>query len=331
VTRSVDIHTHGIGGFDTRSNSVDDILRIAEIQGSCGVEGIVLSIYSGPIHVMRQHMEAVSGAMKVQGQGSWGKGHGKAAAKSEPGSSSNKTTEKEVNGKVSDRPGPMLHNPCPDAGAARILGVHLEGPFLNPGQCGALDPAWFVGPRESTLDRLLEGFEHIVKVITVAPEKEGALGVIKKAVEKGIVVSMGHSDATYTEAEAGFRAGARAITHLFNAMRGFHHREPGLAGFGLLNKEVYVEVIADPFHLRIQTLELIFETKRPERILLVSDSVRETKAAGDERIVDASGELQGGSMTIAESARRLIDLGFDESTVIRAGTVNPQQYLKLRP
>jgi len=326
----IDIHTHGIGGFDTRSNSVDDILRIAEIHGSCGVTGVVLSIYSGPISVMRQHMEVVSRAIERQGQRSGGKGQGKAAAKSEPGSSADRTTDKDVNGKVLDNPGLMPHDPCPDAGTARILGVQLEGPFLNPLQCGALDPASFVSPRESTLAELLEGFESIVKVITIAPEREGALGVIKKVVEKAIVVSMGHSDATYTEAEAGFSAGARGITHLFNAMRGFHHREPGLAGFGLLNKEVYVEVIADPFHLHMRALELIFKTKRPERIVIVSDSVRETRVARDGRVADVSGMLQGGSMTIAESTRRLIELGFEESTVTRAITVNPRQYLKLK-
>ena len=290
--KTIDIHTHGIGGFDTRSSIVDDTLRIAEIHGASGVSEIVLSIYPGPIEAMRRQMELVRQAMEKQGHGTWVKGQG-------------------------------------EEGAARILGVHLEGPFLNPTRCGALDPASFIDPGEHALHALIDGFENLIKMITVAPERQGALAFIRRMTELGIIVSMGHSDATYAEAEAGFRAGARGITHLFNAMRAFHHREPGLAGFGLLNKQVYVEAIADPFHLHIRTLELIFKTKKPERIILVSDSVRETKVAGDGRVVDASGRLQGGAMTVTESACRLVELGFDESTVTNAITVSPRKYLML--
>ena len=292
--KTIDIHTHGIGGFDTRSGSIDDILRIAEIHGASGASEIVLSIYPAPIETMRQQMELVRQAMERQGQGAWVKGHG-------------------------------------EAGAARILGVHLEGPFLNPARCGALDPASFIDPGEHALHALLDGFEGLVKMITVAPEREGAPVFIRNVTALGIVVSMGHSDATYAEAEAGFRAGARGITHLFNGMRAFHHREPGLAGFGLLNKEVYVEVIADPFHLHSRTVELIFKTKKPESIILVSDSVKETKSACDGRVVDTSGRLQGGSMAVTECARRLVDLGFDESAVSGAISSNPRQYLRLEP
>jgi N-acetylglucosamine-6-phosphate deacetylase len=302
----IDIHTHGIGGFDTRSSTVENVLRIAEIHGALGVSEIVLSIYPAPIETMRQQMEIVRQAMEIQGQGSLqdaslqdaalslsrGTGHGR-------------------------------------AGAARILGVHLEGPFLNPAKCGALDPSFFIDPGEHALHALVDGFESLVKMITVAPERRGALAFIRNVTEQGIVVSMGHSDATYAEAEAGFHAGARGITHLFNAMRAFHHREPGLADFGLLNNDVYVEMIADPFHLHVRALELIFKTKKPERIILVSDSVKETKTAAGRRVVDASGRLQGGAMAVTGSARRLVELGFDESTVTNAITVNPRQYLML--
>ena len=97
---------------------------------------------------------------------------------------------------------------------------------------------------------MIEGFEDIVKIVTIAPELEDALHLIKTMSNMGIIVSLGHSDATYQETEKAFHAGAKGITHLFNAMRGFHHREPGIAGFGLTNPDIYVEVIADPFHLQ---------------------------------------------------------------------------------
>ncbi len=306
---TIDIHTHGIGGFDTRSSSVDDILRIAEIHGTCGVAEIVLSIYPGPTDVMRRQMELVSRAMDRQSR------------LKDQGSRSEDTASM---GSRTQDPGPSFQ--------ARILGVHLEGPFLNPAQCGALNPACFTQPRESSLYELLEGFEHIVKLITVAPERERASAVIKAAVKKGIVVSMGHSDATYSEAEAGFRAGARGITHLFNGMRRFEHRQPGLAGFGLLNEEIYVEVIADPFHLHTKTIELIFKIKNAGRIILVSDSVKETRtASGEEAVTGESGTLQGGSMTLSESCHRLVAMCFDERIVANAATVNPRRYLGIAP
>jgi N-acetylglucosamine-6-phosphate deacetylase len=325
----IDIHTHGIGGFDTRSNTVDDILRIAAIHGASGVSKILLSIYAAPIKAMRQQMELVRQAMEKQGHGSRVMGHGRATGNRGewPGTTTRATDA--TNEKVLADPCPMPRDPCPDAGAARILGVHLEGPFLNAARCGALDPACFIDPVGHVSHELLDGFERMVKIITVAPEREGALAFIRDMVELGIVMSMGHSNATYAEAEAGFRAGARGITHLFNAMRPFHHREPGLAGFGLLNKDLYVEVLADPFHLHSRTIELIFKMKKPERVVLVSDSVKETGTVGDERVADVSGRLQGGAMTVAESAQRLIRQGFDETVVTNAITVNPRQYLML--
>jgi N-acetylglucosamine-6-phosphate deacetylase len=213
---------------------------------------------------------------------------------------------------------------------AQIIGVHLEGPFLNPVKCGALDAPSFSGPGEYALMELLEGFEDIVKIITVAPEINGAPDLIKKVSGMGIVVSMGHSDATYAEAEDGFHAGARGITHIFNAMRGIHHREPGIAGFGLLNKDIYIEVIADPYHLHPKTLELIFKIKNHDRILLISDTVKETEAgAGEIRgVADDSGKLLGGGMTITASAQRLIQMGYDEGDIMNCITKNPQRYLQ---
>ena len=323
--KTIDIHTHGIGGFDTRSSIVDDILRIAEIHGASGVSEIVLSIYPGPIEAMRRQMELVRQAMEIQGAGSRVQGLERTSCRKDR--SCDGTTGADQ--KAIEYPGPCTRDPGP-CRQARILGVHLEGPFLNPTRCGALDRASFIDPEGHALHALIDGFENLIKMITVAPERQGALAFIRRMTELGIIVSMGHSDATYAEAEAGFRAGARGITHLFNAMRAFHHREPGLAGFGLVNKQVYVEVIADSFHLHIRTLELIFKTKKPEKIIIVSDSVKETKTVGDGRVVDASGRLQGGAMTVTESARRLVELGFDESTITSAITVNPREYLMLK-
>lgn len=206
--------------------------------------------------------------------------------------------------------------------SAWILGAHLEGPFLNPKKAGALNRDSFLAPTEYNFQRLIEGYEDTIKIITIAPEIDGALRLIREIADMGIVVSMGHSDATFNEAEAGFEAGAKGITHLFNAMRGLHHREPGLSGFGLLNKDIYVEVIGDPYHLHPETLRLVFGIKNPEKIILISDSVKEP-------FRDQNGTLRGGSMTLSESSEYLLNLGISKEAVSLATEENPKRYLGL--
>ena len=218
--------------------------------------------------------------------------------------------------------------PRGDAPPAAILGVHLEGPFLNPAREGALDGNSFLPTKISHYKKLIEGFGEVVKIITVAPELDGASSLIKSIAETGIIVSMGHSNATYSEAEAGFNAGAKGITHIFNAMRAIHHREPGISGFGLTNPHIYVEIIADPFHLHPKTIELIFSAKKPGKIIIVSDSVKKAQTGiAAQGIADSTGRLLGGSMTITESAQYLIGLGFQKNIIEQCISVNPERYL----
>ena len=333
--KAIDIHTHGIGGYDTRTTVTEDILEIARIQGSHGVSAILPTIYSGPINEMRKNMAAVKEAMDRQkvGCACHGRTSGGLRVAGQGDSSHVQSTPDSIRG--SGRP------------TSHIFGLHLEGPFLNPLRCGALDPASFLSPTPDNLSRLIEGFEDIVQIITLAPELDGAARLIKTATDKGITVSMGHSDATYAEAEAGFHAGAKGITHIFNAMRPFRHREPGIAGFGLMNRHVYVEMIADPFHLHPETVKLIYAVKDPSKIVIVSDSVRETgvkigsrkpegrkerKRSGQKSdaaldMRNSQGILQGGSMTVSRAAERLIQLGIDEDLVLPCIISNPASYL----
>ena len=309
----VDIHIHGINGYDTRTTTEDHILKISEIHGSHGVSEIVPTIYPSTIKVMRENMQIVKKAMEYQ----------RSAISDQQ--SAPPPIPPPRGGRV--REGVK----APNSKLARIIGLHLEGPFLNPAKCGSLDAKTFIGPTEYNFQQLIEGFEDIVKIITIAPEIKGAASLIRKMSDMGIIVSMGHSDATYAEAEAGYQAGAKGITHIFNAMRGFHHREPGITGFGLFNQDIYIEVIADPYHLHVKTLNLIFKIKNPDRIIIVSDSVKETKKRKDKRvgkgITDAAGRISGGCMTITESSKRLIKMGFDENVIMRGITENPERYL----
>jgi N-acetylglucosamine-6-phosphate deacetylase len=176
--------------------------------------------------------------------------------------------------------------------------------------------------------KLIEGFGDVVKIITVAPELDGAADLIRSITDTGIIVSMGHSDATYSEAEMAFNAGAKGITHIFNAMRGIHHREPGIAGFGLTNPHICIEVIADPFHLHPKTIEMILALKKPDKIIIVSDSVKEAHLdTATHSVTDPTGRLLGGSMTITKSAKYLIGLGFEKDVVELCISANPSKYL----
>lgn len=209
---------------------------------------------------------------------------------------------------------------------ATILGAHLEGPFLNPERAGSLDGKSFADPSPEAFNRLVEDFEDIIKIVTIAPELPGALRVIELCREKGFLVQMGHSDASIEQAEEGKQAGATGITHLFNAMRGFHHREPGLAGFGLMDEDIYVEIIADLAHLHPQSLKMIFDMKSPDKIILISDSVM-GPGWGSGAIRGAGGTLLGSGITLADSIKNLVSLGVPPDRALQFASDNPMTYL----
>jgi N-acetylglucosamine-6-phosphate deacetylase len=212
---------------------------------------------------------------------------------------------------------------------AAILGAHLEGPFLNPERAGSLDGKSFADPSAETFNRLVADFEDIIKIVTVAPELPGALRLIELGREKGFLVQMGHSDASFEQAEEGKRAGATGITHLFNAMRGFHHREPGLAGFGLMDEDLYVEIIADMAHLHPQSLKMIFDMKSPDKIILISDSVMGL-GWGSGPMRGPGGMLLGCGISLADALRNLVALGVPQERAIQFASANPMKYLGLK-
>lgn len=295
----VDLHVHGLGKYDTRTARPSDILNIASLHGQAGTDAICLAIYPGPITSMRQQVDAVRTAIERQKQGS-----GFA-----------RMTEKDGNTQ------------------AMILGVHLEGPFLSAKYPGALDKKALLKPSLAQLKELVSGNEDIIKIITIAPELTGALKLIERCAALGIRVNMGHSDATYAQALEGKKAGATGITHFFNAMRPFHHREPGLAGLGLLDEELYIEVIADGAHLHPRTLEMIFNRKRLDRIVLVTDSVKgrmtRSKKYAVSAVFDDQGILAGSGITLADSVPLLGAIGIPDAEIAEAAADNPARYIGL--
>lgn len=158
-------------------------------------------------------------------------------------------------------------------GGARVLGVHLEGPYLNPACAGAQPVGFMREPQVAELESLLDTVGDLVRLVTLAPELPHAIEVIRLLRRRGIVVSAGHTAATSAEIQAGIAAGISHATHLFNAMRGIHHREPGAAGALLGDDGVTAELICDGHHLAPDIVRLVLRAKPAERVVLITDAV----------------------------------------------------------
>ncbi|MFH0965126.1 MAG: N-acetylglucosamine-6-phosphate deacetylase [Planctomycetota bacterium] len=157
---------------------------------------------------------------------------------------------------------------------ARILGVHLEGPYLNPVQKGALNPRSFRAPDLDEMAAFIAEAPGLIRLMTIAPELPGAIEMIKFCREQNIRTAVGHSDASHEEMLAAIAAGLSHVTHAFNALRRSHHRDPGVMGTVLTVDEVSLELIADFVHLHPKIVELLLITKPLDRLVLVSDAVR---------------------------------------------------------
>ena len=223
----------------------------------------------------------------------------------------------------------------PDDGA-QPLGFNLEGPCLTPARRGAHDASLLVTPaalRPGTLDAVLDG----LRIITIAPELEGAIELIERLAREDVVVSLGHSAATFDEARAGYLAGARSTTHLFNAMSGVDHRLPGLAVAALAEDDAAVELIADGNHVHPALWRIVARAKPGNRLLLVSDALpiggmgdgRTTLGGLDVEVRDGRATLAGtdtlaGSVIALDTAvRNLVGAGIALPAAVAAASTNP--------
>jgi N-acetylglucosamine-6-phosphate deacetylase len=221
----------------------------------------------------------------------------------------------------------------------RILGVHLEGPFLSPLRLGIHPAAARRDPDVDLLERLLGAGP--VRLMTLAPELRGAEALVETLLRHEIAISCGHSDATSDQANAAFDAGIRTVTHLFNAMRPFGHRDPGIAGAALSRDDVVVQVILDGVHLAPETAEVVWRAAAG-RVALVTDG---TAAAGstngahrlggveievrDGVARGPSGALAGSTLTMIEAVRNLHALGASLAEAVTAATEVPARVLRL--
>jgi len=166
-------------------------------------------------------------------------------------------------------------NPSRD-GLAQPLGIHLEGPFLSHARRGVHPPERLLNPDLRTFDKFWQASRGQIRVMTIAPELPGALEVITEASKRGVCVSMGHSDATFEQAQSGVSAGARHATHTFNAMRSLKHRDPGILGEVLSNPKLSADIIVDGIHVHPSVVRMFVRAKGPERAVLITDGTAAT-------------------------------------------------------
>ncbi len=227
------------------------------------------------------------------------------------------------------------------ATAAVVAGVHLEGPWLSPGRRGAHDPTTLRLPDPAELGALIDAAGGAVRLLTIAPELAGAEAVIAAATDRGVVVSIGHTEATWAQARAAFDAGARHLTHLGNAMAGIDRRDPGPIGAALTDERVTVEVIADGQHVHPALLALA-AAAAPERLVAITDAISATGLAdgahrlGELHVTVAGGRavltdqprtLAGSVLTMDRAVATLIAAGVAPADAIRAATATPARVL----
>jgi len=220
--------------------------------------------------------------------------------------------------------------------AARPLGIHLEGPFLSHKRRGVHPPEYLVEPTIPIFDRLWQAARGHVRMLTIAPEIPGALEVIAEAARRNVCVSIGHSDADMSSAQAAVRAGAHHATHTFNAMRPLDHREPGIVGEVLSDDRITADLIADGIHVAPAVVKLFLQAKGPERAVLITDAISATgmpdgqyqlgpiKVDVKDGKCTSNGSLAGSVLTMDRAVRNIIQFSnWSLRDAVRAATLNP--------
>ena len=299
----IDLHIHGAAGVDTMEAVANVLHRVAQVLAREGDTCWLPTLVPAPAEDYEQAVRAIEQLMSEQS--------------SDP----------------------------PAAKGARALGVHYEGPFVNTQQCGALRTNYFRTYRSShdaeSLPRV--GRREARHMTTLAPEIEGGIELVRALVERGWIVSLGHTRAEVSKLEEARAAGARHMTHFLNAMSPLHHRAPGPIGWGLLRDDIGVDLIADGVHSDPLMLQLVVRCKSAARVALISDSIApagqgdgeyrvwgETITVRDGRTSNERGSIAGSVITMADGVRMMLRLGFAPHEVARMASTNPAQLLGLK-
>jgi N-acetylglucosamine-6-phosphate deacetylase len=300
----VDIHIHGAGGHDVMEGTARALDRITSTAARSGTTSMVATTVTAPIEDTIKSLEGIARYIRS---------HEQSEAFSE-------------NAKL----------------AAEIVGIHLEGPFISKARRGVHPSDALAKPSVETLEKLLKAADGLVRIVTIAPELPGAMDLIAAAVAAKLVVAMGHTDADYDQARAAIHAGARHAVHMYNAMRPFTHRDPGIVGAILTDPEVTAEIIADLVHVAGPAIQVLIGSKGFDTVLAVSDGIAATGMPdGNYRLGNfevsvkdgvarnSEGKLAGSTLTLDRALRNLVALGVPFTDAVRMATVLPARRLGL--
>ena len=234
----IDIHLHGAGGYDTMEGNTEALEGIAKAIVKHGTTAFLPTTMTVSIPEINQTLHAIKAFMKDRAQ------------------------EKKTQ---------LAGRNCRIDGA-QVLGAHLEGPFVNPKAIGAQNPKYLLLPSIRAYDEIVKGCEDIVVSMTLAPELNGAKELIQYATSKGIVCCAGHTQATYAEMIKATEWGISHVTHLYNAMTPFNHREPGVVG-AAFDSHLTAETISDGIHISYPALRIAYKQKSTDEMLLITDAM----------------------------------------------------------
>lgn len=226
---------------------------------------------------------------------------------------------------------------------AEVLGIHFEGPFISPLRRGVHPAEWIKQPSAELLDKFLRAAAGNARIITLAPEIFGAMPCIDAARKAGLVVGLGHTDATYEQARAAIARGARHAVHVYNAMRPFSHRDTGVIGAVLTSPDVTAELIADGVHVDEPAMRMLLQAKGAGGVILVSDGTAATGmpdgtyTLGTLQVTvsggvcrNAEGKLAGSTLTLDRALRNIVALGTPLADAVRMLTLNPASLLGIK-
>ncbi|HEY2867467.1 MAG TPA: N-acetylglucosamine-6-phosphate deacetylase [Pyrinomonadaceae bacterium] len=303
----IDVHNHGAVGHDVNASTAEELFEVAAFLARNGVTAWVPTLVPDSDENYRRIIDEIDRLMELQ--------EGKSVA--------------------------------------QAVGVHYEGVFASEAMCGALRSQYFKDYKIETTKNtkghekaqnavLLPKLKQGVHMTTLAPEVEGGIHLIKKLVKDGWVVSIGHTRADAKTLDAAYEAGARHLTHFFNAMTGVHHRDIGVAGWGLSHEDVTFDIIADGIHVAPQMLEFVCRSKGANKVSLISDSVAPTGLGDGEfdlwgekisvkngRTQNERGSIAGSVITLHDAVKQMLALGFTLSEVSQMASANPAKLLGL--
>jgi N-acetylglucosamine-6-phosphate deacetylase len=293
----IDIHMHGGAGLDVMLAAQNELPRLGRFLTTHGVTGYFPTTVAAPLDQTCAALERLANAIE-------------AATSANDGG---------------------------DSTEAQPLGIHLEGPFLSHKRRGVHPPAYLAEPTVALFDRLWQAARGHVRMLTIAPEIPGAMEVIAEAARRGVLVSIGHSDAEMPTAQAAVKAGARHATHTFNAMRPLDHRDPGILGEVLGDDHISADIIVDGIHVSPPVVQLFMRAKRIDHAVLITDA---TSAAGmpegkyklgpievevkNGMCTTDGGKLAGSVLTMDRAVRNVTEFsGCSLQDAVRAATLNP--------